>query len=225
MESEEPAKKKLKTETPGEISENIGAENKGECLNQKEVIIIDDEKEKENKKDKLQNGKEDEQKVEIKQCVNEGGSLEENDVILIDDDNEEKKEIKADNLQIKDNNREAERKVGMELCLNDIQFQGIVKQRYSDFVVRECDIDGNLVFLTDTSHLDIKKEVTNYSGPPARIPPCPIEDEELLQKIEMFAKSEEEDKEKTMEMKICDDKEQRKLIHIYIKAKYENIGE
>lgn len=120
---------------------------------------------------------------------------------------------------------EAELKAGMYNLLNEQRFSGIIKQRYSDFMVRECDKDGKLVYLTSLDHIDKENNITNNKSEEKKdesIPPCPISDVEELTKIEEFASS--EDKSKKMTLTVDDDKEHRKLVHVYIKVKYKNIG-
>lgn len=115
----------------------------------------------------------------------------------------------------------AEKNVGMNQTLNKTRFSGILKQRYSDFMVRECDLDGNLVYLTDLHHIDKPAEVTENDS--KELPSCPITDPEELSKIEEFVSL--EDKKKKLKLTVDDDKEHRKLVHLFIKTKYKNIGE
>lgn len=118
---------------------------------------------------------------------------------------------------------EAEVKVGMLRFLNCRRFSGIIKQRYSDFMVRECDKDGKLVYLDNIDHIDVEENNTSeIKEKQEDIPACPITDVEQLTKIEEFASS--EDKNSKMTLTIDDDKEHRKLVHMYIKSKYKNIG-
>ena len=100
---------------------------------------------------------------------------------------------------------------------NGKRFKGIIKQRYSDFMVREVDVKGELVFLNNLRHIDDlfkDKEVDEME--------CPIKDKEELERILKFSKS--ENKEATFTLEADDDKEHRKLVHKYIKDKYKNVG-
>lgn len=112
---------------------------------------------------------------------------------------------------------ENEKKYGLHLLVNKGgRLSGILKQRYADFVVRECNQDGDLVQLTDLKHIDdvlVEKDVNNGE--------CPIKDEVQLGKIEEFVKV--EDKSKKYVLDADNDKEHRKLVHKYIKDKYKKI--
>lgn len=123
-------------------------------------------------------------------------------------------------------NEEAEKKVGMSISINKKKFQGIIKQRYSDFMVRELDLGSREpVYLTCTDHADGAKPGNQQEkDTEAEDAQCPIEDEALVKKIDDFAKNESEE---TLSEQITfpnNDKENRKLCHLYIKTKYSNLG-
>jgi len=130
-----------------------------------------------------------------------------------------KSEAASDEDQAIKGNQEAERKVGMALYLNKKRFHGIIKQRYSDFMVRECDLDGKLVHLTNTEHLDGGDKST-----PKTVPPCPIQDEDLLKKIKDFADNESMETRKEKIEFLDNDKEHRKQVHLWVKIQYVNLG-
>ncbi|XP_066916533.1 pseudouridylate synthase 7 homolog [Clytia hemisphaerica] len=123
-------------------------------------------------------------------------------------------------------NIEAESKVGMKMLINKYRFQGIIKQRFSDFMVREIDLDGNKTFLTDTNHVDDQKPATESNkGEPKEMKDttCPIDDVTLVKRIDDFAKNESEE---TLDDRITflnNDKENRKACHMYFKTKYQNL--
>ena len=97
------------------------------------------------------------------------------------------------------------------------RFKGIIKQRYSDFMVREIDVKGEVVVLNNLRHIDDLFEDTEVDEVE-----CPIKDKEELEKILKF--SESENIEATFTLEADDDKEHRKLVHRYIKDKYKNVG-
>ena len=122
-------------------------------------------------------------------------------------------------------NDEAEKKVGMSLCINKKKFQGIIKQRFSDFMVRELDLGSREpVYLTCTDHADGPKKRNQEKVTEIEDLPCPIEDEALVKKIEDFAKNESEETLSDQITFVNNDKESRKLCHLYIKTKYTNLG-
>ena len=133
--------------------------------------------------------------------------------------NESKVESAAGEDQSLKGNQVAERKVGMALCFNKKRFQGIIKQRYSDFMVRECGLDGKPIYLTNTEHLDGEDK-----SKPKTVPPCPILDEDLLKKIEDFADNESMETRNDKIEFLDNDKEHRKQVHMWVKIKYTNLG-
>ena len=93
-------------------------------------------------------------------------------------------------------------------------------------MVREIDLDGNKIFLTDTNHVDDQKPTTESNTRESKEPdiPCPVEDVALVKRIDDFAKNESE---KTLNDRITfvnNDKENRKACHMYFKTKYPNLG-
>lgn len=123
-------------------------------------------------------------------------------------------------------NEEAEKKVGMSFSINKKRFQGIIKQRYSDFMVRELNL-GNRepVYLTCTNHADGQKSGNQQEKITVTEDlPCPIQDEALVKKIDDFAKNESEETLSDQITFANNDKENRKLCHLYIKTKYTNLG-
>lgn len=113
---------------------------------------------------------------------------------------------------------ENEKKFGIDSVINKNQrFSGIIKQRYSDFLVRESDSGENLVYLTDTDHID-NQIVVEKSSSGAE---CPITDEALLEKINQFVTS--GDKSKKLVLDAESDKDHRTLVHMYLKDHYKEI--
>ena len=104
---------------------------------------------------------------------------------------------------------------------------GIIKQRYSDFIVREIDQDGNIVKLLSTElqeevqveHIKVGRE----EGEKLR---CPVTEDEL-QKIESFSmklENEKADKNECLVLNIDNDKEHRKLVHLFVEGNFKNLG-
>ncbi|KAK3103872.1 hypothetical protein FSP39_022552 [Pinctada imbricata] len=98
-------------------------------------------------------------------------------------------------------------------------FHGVIKQRYSDFIVHEIAQDGQIVKLTsldveDTGATDIKEEDEGvvYEG---------ILTEEQEYKLVEFSADPREDR--IIDISTSDDKEERKRIHHHIKSKYKNL--
>lgn len=101
---------------------------------------------------------------------------------------------------------------------NSMKSYGIIKQRFSDFMVRECDLNGEPVYLTNMDHCDhdLKDTSENLSAVD-----CPLS-QETSEKIKKF--SENEDKTKTLTLDVDNDKEHRKIVHKYIKDTFKSIG-
>ena len=114
--------------------------------------------------------------------------------------------------------RRNEEKVGMLSFVNKAcQFSGVIKQRFADFMVRECDLEGNLVYLKTLDHCDY-----NIFDEKSTQHMVPVSDADL-EHIKEFVRS--EDKSKTLVLKNDDDKEHRKLVHKYIKDTFKDIGD
>merc|ERR1712136_711229 len=76
-----------------------------------------------------------------------------------------------------------EQKYGMKCFLNQgVRLSGMIKQRHTDFIVRECDPQGNFVQLTDLSHID--DDFIKTQQPME----CPLSEKES-EKIKTFAES------------------------------------
>uniref|UniRef100_T2M708 Pseudouridylate synthase 7 homolog n=1 Tax=Hydra vulgaris TaxID=6087 RepID=T2M708_HYDVU len=124
--------------------------------------------------------------------------------------------IKKSKKSINIYDRKNEEKVGMLHFVNQpCQFSGIIKQRFADFMVRECDLEGNLVYLKSLEHCDngIFEDSSNQNT----VVPVDVD----VEQIKNFVLS--EDKSKTLILKKDDDKEHRKLVHKYIKDTYKDI--
>jgi len=133
--------------------------------------------------------------------------------------NQESLVTNVDSTSVNDDKELAlsEEKYGLKLFLNkDKRISGIIKQRYTDFIVRECDEEGNLVYLTDLSHID-----DTFDTSSTEIPECPITDNKLLEKIKEFVG--DVDQTKTLTLDADNDKDHRKLVHKYIKSLYKHI--
>ena len=93
-------------------------------------------------------------------------------------------------------------------------FSGILKQRYSDFLVNERDLEGNTVHLT------------SYELPPEYVKEkleSSVLSMEAIGKLENLVK--EGDKEVKVVVEIEDDKDKRTVIHREIREKFPMLGE
>ena len=81
------------------------------------------------------------------------------------------------------------------------------------------------VYLTCTDHADgVKPECQQEKVAEIEEPQCPIQDETLVKKIDDFAKNESEETLSDQITFTNNDKENRRLCHLYIKTKYTNLG-
>jgi len=104
----------------------------------------------------------------------------------------------------------SEKDVGiLEFVSNLPGFHGVLKQRYTDFIVSERDLEGNLVRLTDVSVPQEEKskefELDILSS----------EEKEKIQQV-----VDDEEKKKSVTLLPDDDKEHRRLIHRAIRANF-----
>ena len=103
---------------------------------------------------------------------------------------------------------------------------GIIKQRYSDFMVREIDQDGKIVKLCSTVHNESIEEPIERNESRSGNTDCPITEDDL-EKVERFClqiKNEKGNKKGFVMLNVDNDKEHRKLVHLFIREKYENLG-
>ena len=108
----------------------------------------------------------------------------------------------------------SEKEVGILEFVSDLPgFHGVLKQRYTDFIVSERDLEGNLVRLTNLTVP--KDEKTTQLSLDILTP----EDMETLQRVI-------DDKEKKLSVRLSadDDKDHRRLVHRAIKANYQFLG-
>merc|ERR1719494_905660 len=76
-----------------------------------------------------------------------------------------------------------EQKCGMTCFLNHgVRLSGMIKQRHTDFIVRECDPEEKIVQLTDLNHIDDAYEKSDL---PLE---CPVNNE-TVEKIKEFVES------------------------------------
>lgn len=108
----------------------------------------------------------------------------------------------------------SEKDVGiLEFVSNLPGFHGVLKQRFTDFIVRERDLEGNLVRLTDTSvPQDAKTKEFDLD----------VLSQEEKEKIQQVI----DDEEKNMSVTLApdDDKEHRRLVHRAIRENFSNLG-
>jgi len=139
-----------------------------------------------------------------------------NDCKLAD---EIKNQIPAD-VEINIDNEDfslSEQKFGLDCFLREgTRLSGMIKQRFTDFIVRECDQHGNPVVLNDLNHIDDSfKQVVQPTE-------CPLSADAVTQ-IEEFVTNGNADKTKNLTLEPDDDKEHRKLVHKYIKDTFKRI--
>lgn len=109
----------------------------------------------------------------------------------------------------------AEKDVGItEYVSKHEGFQGILKQRYVDFLVNERDLSGNLVQLTNT---DIPRESASSQEESED-----ILSEEDLEKVKSVLES--KDIKFNAILSHDDDKDHRTKTHRYIKGKFPSLG-
>lgn len=108
----------------------------------------------------------------------------------------------------------SEKDVGIvEFVSNLPGFHGVLKQRYTDFIVSERDLQGNLVRLTDASiPQDEKSKEFDLD----------ILSAEEREKIKQVV--DDEEKKKSVTLNPDDDKDHRRLVHRAIRANFSCLG-
>ena len=108
----------------------------------------------------------------------------------------------------------SEKDVGiLEFVSNLPGFHGVLKQRFTDFIVKERDIEGNLVHLTDTS-IPQDEKTKEFD--------LDILSQEEKEKIQEVA--DDEEKKKSVTLSPDDDKEHRRLVHRAIRENFSSLG-
>lgn len=123
-------------------------------------------------------------------------------------------EASEDDPDILRNTCASEKDVGiLEFVSNLPGFHGVLKQRYTDFIVRERDLLGNLVRLSDTS-LPRKEKNKDFG--------LDVLSEEEKEKIQQVI----DDKEKKTLATLSpdDDKDHRRLVHRTIRENFAFLG-
>ena len=103
---------------------------------------------------------------------------------------------------------------------------GILKQRYSDFMVREVEKNGNCVQLQNLEYVEEMEDTNKKSVSENKVSHCPMSSEDL-EKIETFCTKkthEENAKDPFVLLRAGNDKEHRKLVHLFIKESYKDLG-
>jgi tRNA pseudouridine13 synthase len=100
-----------------------------------------------------------------------------------------------------------------QYCSAHEGFSGILKQRYSDFLVNEINLDGKTVHLTSTElpEVFVQEEIENSVLP-----------SEMLEKLQDFVNN--KDAASKLVVATEDDKEQRTSIHREIRQKFPMLG-
>ena len=108
----------------------------------------------------------------------------------------------------------SEKDVGiLEFVSNFPGFHGVLKQRYTDFIVNERDLQGNIVCLSDTSipQGDKTKEFD--------LAILSVEEKEKIQKV-----VDDEEKKISVTLSPDDDKDHRRLVHRAIRENFSSLG-
>lgn len=108
----------------------------------------------------------------------------------------------------------SEKDVGiLEFVSNFPGFHGVLKQRYTDFIVNERDLQGNIVCLSDTSipQGDKTKEFD--------LSILSVEEKEKIQKV-----VDDEEKKISVTLSPDDDKDHRRLVHRAIRENFSFLG-
>ena len=103
---------------------------------------------------------------------------------------------------------------------------GIIKQRYSDFIVREIDQNGKIIKLCSTAPLEEVQSTDLKSGHESERIDCPLTEDDL-EKIQILCSKFENEittENSSVLLKVDNDKEHRKLVHLFIKENYKNLG-
>ncbi|XP_063405520.1 pseudouridylate synthase 7 homolog isoform X4 [Mytilus trossulus] len=126
------------------------------------------------------------------------------------------KDVSSSNNQTEDVKFVKETDVGILCYINDLPgCHGVIKQRYSDFIVNEVDVDGKVVELTKTEVDKISEEekVQNEEEESFKLP-------EDVMKTLLALSSESEMEPAFIHMENMDDKELRTKYHQTIKSKF-----
>ena len=108
----------------------------------------------------------------------------------------------------------SEKDVGiLEFVANLPGFHGVLKQRYTDFIVRERDLQGNLVRLSDTSLP--RDEKSKEFG-------LDILSKEEKEKIQQVV--DDEERKTSVTLSPDDDKDHRRLVHRAIRENFASLG-
>ena len=138
-------------------------------------------------------------------------------------------EVKDDVVE-KASKRLSENDVGITEYINEFAgISGILKQRYSDFVVRERNLERQLVKLTDTKYKEpeCNKSVTEELVPEeekSAKDSCPLSDEDMAKITSWLEKVEKEECKEKLVLSADNDKGHRTLVHEFIREKYEQLG-
>ena len=128
-----------------------------------------------------------------------------------------------------DQERLTEHDVGIIEYISTLQgIPGVLKQRYSDFVVWEIDTDGEIVKLDRIGEKIVegsKDDETRRREPENEEKGCPLSEGEVAQLNAFVLNPTEEDPNKNnLMLNGSKDKETRKQMHFYIKKNYAILG-
>lgn len=108
----------------------------------------------------------------------------------------------------------SEKDVGiLEFVSNLPGFHGVLKQRYTDFIVSERDLEGNIVHLTDTS-IPQDEKTKEFD--------VDILSQDEKEKIQQVV--DDEEKKISVTLTPDDDKEHRRLVHRAIRENFSSLG-
>ena len=108
----------------------------------------------------------------------------------------------------------SEKDVGiLEFVSNFPGFHGVLKQRYTDFIVGERDLQGNIVRLSDTS-IPQGEKTKEFA-----LDVLSLEEKEKIQKV-----VDDEEKNLSVTLSPDDNKDHRRLVHRAIRENYSFLG-
>lgn len=108
----------------------------------------------------------------------------------------------------------SEKDVGiLEFVSNLPGFHGVLKQRYTDFIVSERDLQGNLVRLSDTSIPQEEKSIE------FDLDILSVEEKEKIQQV-----VDDQEKKASVILSPDNDKEHRRLVHRAIRENFSSLG-
>ncbi len=128
------------------------------------------------------------------------------------------------------NQKQRECDVGITEYINEFPgIPGILKQRYSDFVVRERNLAGNLVQFIKNKNGEVKNlgsttDRQDESRDETKNDNCPLSDEDVAKINEFVSKKGTEECDSHVILSADNDKNHRTLVHQFIRQTYDDLG-